>query len=388
MSGGVIKNAAIGSFAAFFLSFIFFFCSIFIAFALRYLALPKGEAIMSEQLFFNFAEEHPIAISSFVWIPTSISRSSSSPSQSQTISSSSSSNNNNNNNNNNKDSKSSNILIVTNLKRLIRPFTKKVQDRIVSPYSQFDVDVKLDVPDSEYNQNVGMFQIQTELLTNTGETILDAMRPAVLRYRSPLVRWMKAIAYWPLHVTGFVEEKQTIVVRMFSKIRERRDFTQVSVRLIPRQSNLGGKIPEVYSAVATISLRMNILQKALYFYPFVSTTSVIAFTWFCFNTFLAIVTSIIFVLTTVSGSQEGTTMMDDVVDRIKSTTSNSLGHGREKQDKLIEAILAGEDETISILQPPADDDDATLSGLSSDIPERKDKMPQSYRKDDELRQRR
>ena len=368
----LVKKTALGSIFAFFLSSFFLFLSIFFAFALRYLVLPSGTAIMREDLFFNFAEKTPTAMASFVeqpiyWEGGRTGENSSSSSSSL-----------------NKGQATTNI--VKKSLKLLPWFSRKVQERIVSPHSTFDVHVQLDLPDSEYNRKVGMFQVKAELVNLNGETILDSMRPTLLRYQSPLVRWMKTLAYWPFHVAGFVEEKQTIDVRVFSKIRERRDFTRVAVKLLPRGQTKNGLLPEVYSASTTISLRMNVLQKALYFYPILSTVSVVGFNWFCLNTFAVIVTSLIMFMQSVSGKEEGTTMMDDVVHAIKSTTSATIRGSDKRQDKLIKSILASEDDTISITTLPGEMSSEPASD-EMDIRERKDKMPASYRKDDELRRR-
>ena len=363
----LVKKTALGSIFALFLSTFFLFISIFFAFALRYLVLPSGTAIMREDLFFNFAEKTPTAMASFVeqpiyWEGSGKGIENSTKEQTRTTTN-----------------------IVKKTLAFLPWFSRKVQERIVSPHSTFDVHVQLDVPDSEYNRKVGMFQVKAELVTTSGETILDSMRPTLLRYQSPLVRWMKTLAYWPFHLVGFVEEKQTIDVRVFSKIRERRDFTRVAVKLLPRGQTKSGMLPEIYSASATISLRMNILQKALYFYPILSTISVVGFNWFCLNTFAVIMTSLIVFMKSVSGKEEGTTMMDDVVNTIKSTTSATIGGRDKRQDKLIESILASEDDTISISTQPGEMSSEPAS--ETDIKERRDKMPASYRKDDELRRR-
>ena len=248
------------------------------------------------------------------------------------------------------------------------PFKKKMKERIVSPYSTFDVHVRLEVPESTHNQNVGMFQVKAELVTQKGETISDSMRPAVLRYRSPLVRWIRTVVYWPFHVAGFVEEKQTIDVHMFSKIREGRDFTQAAVRLLPRENDTR-RIPEVYSASATIALRMNLMQKALYFYPFISTITLIMFNWFCLNAFVIVVTSLFFLVRSTSGSpKEG--RGDD-----------------ETEDLLIESIVASEDDTIAVSTTSERTEDQAVDE-DTQIPERRDKTQASiFRKHSELRQR-
>jgi hypothetical protein len=369
MSSSLVKKTALGSIFALFLSSLFLFSSVFFAFALRYLVLPSGTAIMREELFFNFAEKTPTAMASFVEQPIYWEGSRSLENATG--------------NNKGQQEQQINNIVKRSLK-FLPWFSRKVQERIVSPYSTFDVHVKLDVPDSEYNRKVGMFQVKAELVNSGGETILDSMRPTLLRYQSPLVRWMKTLAYWPFHVAGFVEEKQTIDVRVFSKIRERRDFTRVAVKLLPRGQTKNGLLPEIYSASATISLRMNILQKALYFYPILSTLSVVGFNWFCLNTFAVIVTSLIVFMKSVSGKEEGTTMMDDVLDAIKSTSA-TIGGRDKRQDKLIESILASEDDTISVSTPPGEMSSEPASEI--DIQERRDKMPASYRKDDELRRR-
>ena len=369
MSSSLVKKTALGSIFALFLSSLFLFSSVFFAFALGYLVLPSGTAIMREELFFNFAEKTPTAMASFVEQPIYWEGSRSLENATG--------------NNKGQQEQQINNIVKRSLK-FLPWFSRKVQERIVSPYSTFDVHVKLDVPDSEYNRKVGMFQVKVELVNSGGETILHSMRPTLLRYQSPLVRWIKTLAYWPFHVAGFVEEKQTIDVRVFSKIRERRDFTRVAVKLLPRGQTKNGLLPEIYSASATISLRMNILQKALYFYPILSTLSVVGFNWFCLNTFAVIVTSLIVFMKSVSGKEEGTTMMDDVLDAIKSTSA-TIGGRDKRQDKLIESILASEDDTISVSTPPGEMSSEPASEI--DIQERRDKMPASYRKDDELRRR-
>ena len=147
----LVKKTALGSIFALFLSSFFLFLSIFFAFALRYLVLPSGTAIMREDLFFNFAEKTPTAMASFVeqpiyWEGGRTGENSSSSSSSL-----------------NKGQATTNI--VKKSLKLLPWFSRKVQERIVSPHSTFDVHVQLDLPDSEYNRKVGMFQVKAMLLS-------------------------------------------------------------------------------------------------------------------------------------------------------------------------------------------------------------------------------
>ena len=89
--------------------------------------------------------------------------------------------------------------IVKKSLKLLPWFSRKVQERIVPLRDPtFDVHVQLDLPDSEYNRKVGMFQVKAELVNLNGETILDSYATDSLRYQSPLVRWMKTLRqYFP-----------------------------------------------------------------------------------------------------------------------------------------------------------------------------------------------
>ena len=62
----LVKKTALGSIFALFLSTFFLFISIFFAFALRYLVLPSGTAIMREDLFFKFRGENTDRDESYV----------------------------------------------------------------------------------------------------------------------------------------------------------------------------------------------------------------------------------------------------------------------------------------------------------------------------------
>ena len=150
-----------------------------------------------------------------------------------------------------------------------------------------------------------------------------------------------------------MEEKQTIDEVVFSKIRERRDFTRVAVKLLPRQRMACCRrfMPGVNNDLFT---NERSAESALYFYSILSHFGFIAgFNWFCLLS-MVIVTSLIMFTICASGKEEGTTMMDDVVHAIKSTTSATIHGSDKRQDKLIESICRFCDDTISITTPPGE----------------------------------
>ena len=62
--------------------------------------------------------------------------------------------------------------------------TSNVRERMLSPRQNFDVEIEFIVPNSEYNFDVGMFQVDAKMKTRQGKTLVDASRPGIVKYTS------------------------------------------------------------------------------------------------------------------------------------------------------------------------------------------------------------
>ena len=154
----VCKRSAALTLSAAIISFGLLIASITCVFALRYIVVPRGPASLSQDLVFDYTAAAPVARVSF--IPQKFANTGES---------------------------------------------KPRKGRIVSAKQNFDVDIEFVVPDSEYNVNVGMFQVNAKLLTPSGKTLLERSRPGIVKYTSKEVKWLKTIVWWPFHALGFIE---------------------------------------------------------------------------------------------------------------------------------------------------------------------------------------
>lgn len=80
--------------------------------------------------------------------------------------------------------------------------------------------VELDMPESKRNQDVGMFMVCLEMKDSEQVTIDKACRAAMLHYRSPFLQYIMTGALAPFLMSGSVEEKQMVVVELFSGFEE------------------------------------------------------------------------------------------------------------------------------------------------------------------------
>ena len=151
--------------------------------------------------------------------------------------------------------------------------------RILSPKQTFDVEVELVVPESEYNVNVGMFQVNAKLLTSTGQKLLERSRPGMVTYTSREVRWLKMLTRAPLHAMGMIDERQSVRVAVIENYKEdaASPFTSIEVTMKPHAGS--EKLPQIYEARATIHLSMSRFASALYFYPIASSLILIGALW-------------------------------------------------------------------------------------------------------------
>lgn len=94
--------------------------------------------------------------------------------------------------------------------------------------------VKLHVPDSTHNFGLGNFMVSLALLSEKNVTLVEASRPALLNYKSPLQRTL--LTLWrmvPLVLFNRGTETQTLVVQLIEGFQD--SEVSVSSSLHPSQ---------------------------------------------------------------------------------------------------------------------------------------------------------
>lgn len=84
----------------------------------------------------------------------------------------------------------------------------------------YKIYLAFEMPESEANKNLGMFMVCLELNDKDGALVANSCRPVMLHYRSWLFHTIKTIVYSPFLLLGTAEEKQNVIVEMFSDYEE------------------------------------------------------------------------------------------------------------------------------------------------------------------------
>ncbi|ORX70136.1 DUF1226-domain-containing protein [Linderina pennispora] len=100
--------------------------------------------------------------------------------------------------------------------------------KLLSTSQAYSVALHLDVPTSEANEQLGNFMVTVELCDRSGTPVHTASRPAILPYRSSLVKVMQtAVRAVPLAL-GWMHEKTVLDVRLMEGMYDRR-FAPITV---------------------------------------------------------------------------------------------------------------------------------------------------------------
>ena len=134
----VCKRAATLTLSAALIAGALLILSVILVFTTRFFLVPTGPASLTQDLVFDYTSTSPVAKASFV-------REKFGERQSQ---------------------------------------TSNVRERMLSPRQNFDVEIEFIVPNSEYNFDVGMFQVDAKMKTRQGKTLVDASRPGIVKYLS------------------------------------------------------------------------------------------------------------------------------------------------------------------------------------------------------------
>ncbi|KAJ4824139.1 hypothetical protein Tsubulata_043912, partial [Turnera subulata] len=133
-------------------------------------------------------------------------------------------------------------------------FNRKSQ--IVAPVGHtFHVSLQLLMPESDYNWQVGVFQLTAQVLTEiNGSVKAESSQPCILRFRSLPIRLLRTLIMSVPLTLGIYEETQKISVDMI-KFKEGHPRTKaIKVTLVPRAGTL--YLPQLYEAEILIKSQL------------------------------------------------------------------------------------------------------------------------------------
>lgn len=122
--------------------------------------------------------------------------------------------------------------------------------------------LSLEMPESKVNWEQGMFMININLFSPKQTSLYRATRPAILKQKSRITRYLHALVYGPLLVLGFKNEMQTVEIQLIDNYIEGPVGT-ASIELVARNLQL-------YSALLHVYANLSGLSYYMYYWPITS----------------------------------------------------------------------------------------------------------------------
>ncbi|KAL0310597.1 UNVERIFIED_CONTAM: Seipin-2 [Sesamum angustifolium] len=137
--------------------------------------------------------------------------------------------------------------------------------RVIPPNQKLKVTVSLTLPESEYNQHLGIFQVRVDFLAADGKTIASSRHPCMLQFRSQPVRHLLTLLKIVPIITGYTSETQHLKISFRGFSEGEKPTACLRVVIEQRAEYLpGGGIPEIYAASLTLDSELPLLRKAFW----------------------------------------------------------------------------------------------------------------------------
>uniref|UniRef100_A0A1J3CXG4 Seipin n=1 Tax=Noccaea caerulescens TaxID=107243 RepID=A0A1J3CXG4_NOCCA len=113
-----------------------------------------------------------------------------------------------------------------------------------------EISVSMTLPESEYNRNLGMFQVRVDFLSESGQVLASVRRPCMVRFRSEPIRLVQTFLKIAPLVAGYVSEIKTLNLKLKGFVEK--DIVQTACLKIVIEQRAefrpGAGIPEIYDA--------------------------------------------------------------------------------------------------------------------------------------------
>lgn len=139
--------------------------------------------------------------------------------------------------------------------------------RVIPARQKVQVTVSLVVPESEYNRNLGVFQIRVDFLSSNGKTIASSSQTCLLKFRSEPIRLIMTFLKIAPLVTGYISETQTLNVKIRGLVVGDVPISCLKVILEQRAEYLpGAGIPQIYDSSVLIESELPLFKRIIWYW--------------------------------------------------------------------------------------------------------------------------
>ncbi|KAI3676599.1 hypothetical protein L1987_86210 [Smallanthus sonchifolius] len=137
--------------------------------------------------------------------------------------------------------------------------------RVIPPDHKLQATVLLTLPESDYNKNLGNFQVRVDFLSSNGKSLASATQPCTMRFKSWPIRLLMTVFKLAPLITGYSSESQTLHIKFDGYTEREIPTCGARVVLEPRaEFAKGGGVPEIYTAYLKLESQLPLLQRILW----------------------------------------------------------------------------------------------------------------------------
>ncbi|XP_073017303.1 seipin-2-like [Primulina eburnea] len=139
--------------------------------------------------------------------------------------------------------------------------------RAIPANHKLQVTVLLTLPESDYNQNLGIFQVRVDFLAKNGRILASSRRPCMLQYKSQPIRLLLTFLKVAPILTGYTSESQNLKINIRGFTEDVVPTACLRVIIEPRaEFKPGAGIPEIYTSTLTLESELPFFRKVLWFW--------------------------------------------------------------------------------------------------------------------------
>ncbi|GKU92417.1 hypothetical protein SLEP1_g6149 [Rubroshorea leprosula] len=139
--------------------------------------------------------------------------------------------------------------------------------RVIPPDHKLQVTVSLTLPESEYNRNLGIFQVRVDFLSDNGKILASSWHPCMLKFKSEPIRYLLTFLQVAPILSGYISESQILNL----KIRglKEGEVPTACLRVVIEQRaeyRPGAGIPEIYNAFLILDSELPFVKRILWYW--------------------------------------------------------------------------------------------------------------------------
>ncbi|XP_027111988.1 seipin-2-like [Coffea arabica] len=139
--------------------------------------------------------------------------------------------------------------------------------RVIPLDHKLQVTVSLTLPESDYNRNLGIFQVRVDFLDPDGKAVASSRHPCMLPFKSRPIRLLLTFLKVAPLLTGYTSESQDLIIKFKGFTEGGRPTSCLRVTIVQRaQFAHGAGVPEIYAASLTLESEQPLLKRIVWYW--------------------------------------------------------------------------------------------------------------------------